>query len=127
MSSTGFKFMNLAFRVRDLLRSRMEVLKEAGIESGFCVLDYGCGPGSYVVPLAQLVGASGHIYALDIHPLAIKELQKKATQKAIENLKTIVSDCNTDFRITKLMWFYYTTLFITFPSLRMCCENYIVC
>ena len=95
MSSTGFKFMNFAFRVRDLLQSRMGVLKEAGIESGFCVLDYGCGPGSYVVPLAQLVGASGHIYALDIHPLAIKELQKKATQKAIENLKTIVSDCNT--------------------------------
>ena len=95
MSSVGFKFMNIAFRVRDLLRSRMDVLKEAGIEPGFCVLDYGCGPGSYVVPLAQLVGASGEIYALDIHPLAIKELQKKVSQKTIKNLKTIESDCNT--------------------------------
>ena len=95
MSSVGFKFMNFAFRIRDLLQSRMVVLKEAGIEPGFCVLDYGCGPGSYIVPLAQLVGGSGEIYALDIHPLAIKEVQKKVTQKAIKNLKTIESDCNT--------------------------------
>ena len=95
MSSVGFKLMNFAFRVRDLLRSRMAVLQEAGIKPGFCVLDYGCGPGSYIVPLAQLVGASGQIYALDIHPLAVKEVQKKAYQKAIKNLKTINSDCNT--------------------------------
>jgi len=51
--------------------------------------------GSYVVPLAQLVGASGEIYALAIHPLAIKEVQKKAAQKAIKSLKTIESDCST--------------------------------
>ena len=59
----------------------MDVLNEAGIEPGFCVLDYGCGPASYMVPLAQLVGTSGEIHALDIHPLAIKRVQKKATQK----------------------------------------------
>jgi ubiquinone/menaquinone biosynthesis C-methylase UbiE len=95
MASVGFKLMTLAFRVRDLLRSRMDVLSEAGIEPGFCVLDYGCGPGGYIVPLAQLVGSSGEIYALDIHPLAIQKVQKKATQKAIMNLKTIESDCKT--------------------------------
>ena len=95
MSSLGFKLMSLVFKVRDFMGPRQDVLKEAGIEPGFCVLDYGCGPGSYVVPLAQLVGASGEIYALDIHPLAIREIQKKATQKAIKNLKTIESDCNT--------------------------------
>jgi ubiquinone/menaquinone biosynthesis C-methylase UbiE len=95
MSSVGFKFMNFALRVRDLLQPRMGVLKEAGIEPGFSVFDYGCGPGSYVEPLAQLVGDSGEIYALDIHPLAIKEVQKKASRKAIKNLKTINSNCST--------------------------------
>ena len=95
MSSVGYKFMTLSFRIRDLLRPRVNVLKEAGIEPGFCVLDYGCGPGSYIEPLAQLVGASGEIYALDIHPLAINIVQKKAAQKAIMNLKTIESDCDT--------------------------------
>ena len=95
MSSVGFKLMTLVLRVRDLLRPRMDVLKEAGIEPGFCVLDYGCGPGSYIVPLTQLVGTSGEIYALDIHPLAIKEAQKKAARQAITYLKTIESDCST--------------------------------
>ena len=51
ISSVGFKFMTIAFRIRDFLRSRMDVLNEAGIEPGFCVLDYGCGPGSYIGPL----------------------------------------------------------------------------
>jgi hypothetical protein len=39
MASFGFKLMTLSVRVRDLLRSRMDVLSEAGIEPGFCVLD----------------------------------------------------------------------------------------
>ena len=95
MSGIGFKFMTLVFRIRDILRPRMDLLKEAGIEPGFCILDYGCGPGSYMAPLAQLVGMSGKIYALDIHPLAIKEVQKIAAQKSITNIKTIESDCDT--------------------------------
>ena len=95
MSRAGFKLMNFVFRIRDFLRPRMDLLKEAGIESGFCILDYGCGPGSYMAPLAQLVGISGEIYALDIHPLAIKEVQKIAAQKSIPNIKTIASDCDT--------------------------------
>ena len=95
MSSVGFKLMAVTFRIRDLLRPRMNVLKEAGIDPGFCVLDYGCGPGSYIAPLAKLVGTSGQIYALDIHPLAIKEVKKTAARNAIRNVKTIESECKT--------------------------------
>jgi ubiquinone/menaquinone biosynthesis C-methylase UbiE len=95
MSNIGFKLMSLAFKVRDLLRPRLDVLKEAGIEAGFSVLDFGCGPGGYIMPLAELVGPSGKIYALDIHPLAVHEVKKKATQKGIKNVVTIESDCST--------------------------------
>ena len=73
----------------------MGLLAEAGIKPGFRVLDYGCGPGSYIAPLAQLVGISGEIYALDINPLAIKEVLKITARKPIPNIKKIVSDCNT--------------------------------
>ena len=95
MSKVGFKLMTFMFRIRDLLRPRMDLLKEVGIEPGFCVLDYGCGPGGYIAPLAQLVGISGEIYALDINPFALKEVQKIAANNAIANIKTIESDCNT--------------------------------
>jgi 23S rRNA U2552 (ribose-2'-O)-methylase RlmE/FtsJ len=95
MSGIGFRLMTLVFKVRDFLRPRMDLLKETGIGSGFYVLDFGCGPGSYIQPLSQLVGVSGVIYALDMHPLAIKEDQSKATRYGIKNIKTIESDCNT--------------------------------
>jgi ubiquinone/menaquinone biosynthesis C-methylase UbiE len=95
MSRVGFKLMSLMFKVRDLLLPRLDVLKEAGIRSGFFVLDFGCGPGGYIMPLIELVGPSGKVYALDIHPLAILEVKKIATRKGIETIETIESDCRT--------------------------------
>jgi ubiquinone/menaquinone biosynthesis C-methylase UbiE len=73
----------------------LDLLREVGIVSGVHILDYGCGPGSYIVPLAELVGTAGKIYALDIQPLAIKEVKNIAARKGIENIETIESDCNT--------------------------------
>lgn len=95
MPSLGFKLMSLLFKVRDLLRPRSEVIKEAGIEPEFVVLDFGCGPGGYIAPLVDLVGPSGMIYALDLHPLAIHEVKKMANRKRYKNLETIESDCRT--------------------------------
>jgi len=95
MSNIGFKLMSLMFKVRDLLRPRLDVLKEAGIKSGYSVLDFGCGPGGYIMPLVELVGPSGKILALDIHPLAIDEVKKKMARKGIKNIVTIESDCST--------------------------------
>ena len=74
-SNRGFKVMSFCYKFRDLFLPRMNILKEAEIQRGFHVLDYGCGPGGYVIPLAELVGTSGKIYALDIHPLAIEMVQ----------------------------------------------------
>ena len=95
MPGLAFKLMALAFNIRDLIRPRKDVLKEAGLEPGFRVLDFGCGPGSYIAPLSELLGLAGKIYALDIHPLALQKVRKIAARRAIENLSTIESDCNT--------------------------------
>ncbi len=95
MSGLSFKLMALIFRIRDRFQPRMNLLKETGIATGFRVLDYGCGAGSYILPLAGLVGTTGKIYALDIHPLAIKEIKKIAAREKIDNIETITSACNT--------------------------------
>ena len=95
MSSLGFKLMSLMFKVRDLLWPRSDVLKEAEIEPGFAVLDFGCGPGGYIAPLVELVGPSGKIHVLDIHPLAIHEAKRMAKRKGFGNILTIESDCHT--------------------------------
>jgi len=90
-----YKLMALFFKFRDFFLPRMNIVKEVGIEPGFHVLDYGCGPGSYIVPLAKLVGESGKIYALDIHPLAIQMVQDIGERKGLKNIETIHSDCAT--------------------------------
>jgi ubiquinone/menaquinone biosynthesis C-methylase UbiE len=95
MSNLDFRLMSLTYKLRDFRLPRMNILKKVGIETGFHVLDYGCGPGSYIVPLVKLVGDSGKIYALDIHPLAIEVVQKLTSKKGITNVQTILSDCKT--------------------------------
>jgi ubiquinone/menaquinone biosynthesis C-methylase UbiE len=94
-SNLGFRLMALGYKFRDLRLPRMDILKEVGIKQGFHVLDYGCGPGSYIIPLAELVGKSGKIHALDIHPLAIQKVQDIASRKQLANVETILSDCKT--------------------------------
>lgn len=84
--------MSLAFKARDLIRSRLKVLTEAEIKPGARVLDYGCGPGSYIIPLAKLVGPSGRVYALDIHPLAIRAVERAIAKRGLANVETIHSD-----------------------------------
>lgn len=90
-----FRFMCFAFKLRDLLLPRKNILKEVGIKSGFHILDYGCGSGSYITATAELVGESGKIYALDIHPLALRRVRNIASKKQLANVETTCSDCET--------------------------------
>jgi len=74
------------------------VLAEVGIKRGHYVLDFGCGPGSYVKATAELIGPEGKIYALDLHPYAVGKVQKLASKYGFDNVETIESDCKTDLQ-----------------------------
>jgi len=91
-SNLDFRFMALVLGMRDFFRPRKESLKEVGIKPGFYILEYGCGPGGYTIPTAQMVGEAGKIYALDMHPLAIQMVQSRAAKKKLTNIETILSD-----------------------------------
>jgi ubiquinone/menaquinone biosynthesis C-methylase UbiE len=95
-SDWGFRLMALEFKLRDLFQPRKDILKEVGIKPGFHVLDYGCGPGSYVMITAELVGKAGKVYALDAHPLAIKMVQDMISRKHLTNVETVHSECATN-------------------------------
>jgi len=95
VSNFHFKLMSFGFKFRDLFLPRKNILKEVGIKPEFHVLDYGCGPGDYIIAAAELVGKSGKIYALDIHPLATQTVQNIASKKRLTNVETICSDCKT--------------------------------
>jgi len=94
-SNLDFRLMSLTMKFRDFVRPRMNILEEVEIKEGFHVLDYGCGPGSYIIPVARLVGESGKVYALDVHPLAIRSVQSLASKNRLDNIQTILSSCQT--------------------------------
>jgi ubiquinone/menaquinone biosynthesis C-methylase UbiE len=95
MSNLAFNGMTMFFKVRDFISPRRQVMEEAGLRPGDRVLDYGCGPGAYIPGAAEMVGRSGKIYALDVHPLAIKRVQSIAKRRGLANVETINSDCRT--------------------------------
>lgn len=95
MGDLDFRIMAFSFKIRDFLRPRRDIVEEVGIKEGFHVLDYGCGPGSYVTAVAELVGKSGKLYALDMNPLAIKMVKRIVVKKQLLNVETILSNCST--------------------------------
>ncbi|BDC17620.1 hypothetical protein HS5_05100 [Acidianus sp. HS-5] len=55
------------------------------------VVDHGCGPGFYTIPLSHLVGEKGLVYAVDSNAKSIKVLEDKLRKKGINNVKSFVS------------------------------------
>jgi ubiquinone/menaquinone biosynthesis C-methylase UbiE len=93
-----FHGMKLSYKARDLIKPRQILLSEVPIKPGDMVLDYGCGPGSYSFIVAKIVGLAGRVYALDIHPLAVKHVENLVQKRGIRNIQTILSDCDTGLK-----------------------------
>jgi ubiquinone/menaquinone biosynthesis C-methylase UbiE len=90
----SFKIMTFVLWIRDLIRSPYKILSKVDlIRTGACVIDYGCGPGSYSIAAAKMVGPTGKVYAADNNPLAIHEVQWKANKKDITNITALLTDC----------------------------------
>lgn len=75
------------FQVADFVFPKPHRLAGFGIEPGFAVVDYGCGPGRYLAEASKLVGPTGKVYAVDIHRLAIQDVERL---KATLNLTNVI-------------------------------------
>lgn len=87
-----FHLMALEFRLKARSGRPERVLAEAGIAAGAVVLDFGCGPGRYTIPVARRVGPSGKVFALDLHPLALRYVEKAARRAGVDNVEGLLSD-----------------------------------
>ena len=95
LSDISFYLMSLTFKIRDFLKPPLQCLREAGLEPGWRVLDFGCGPGSYAVAAAETVGSTGMVYALDKNLTAIRMVQRKASNLGLTNLEAVHSHLDT--------------------------------
>jgi ubiquinone/menaquinone biosynthesis C-methylase UbiE len=64
----------------------LEMLQRIGIRNGQTVLDFGCGSGTYTIPVAKIVGTRGRVYALDKDKHALDNLMKKAQLARLKNI-----------------------------------------
>ncbi|WP_372642176.1 class I SAM-dependent methyltransferase [Ancylomarina sp.] len=96
---------NLAFRGMAFFMKLMDFLtnyssrniRVLNIKSGQTVIDYGCGPARYIKDASRMVGTSGKVIAVDIHPLAIKNVNDKIKKYKLSNVDaTLATGYKTD-------------------------------
>jgi ubiquinone/menaquinone biosynthesis C-methylase UbiE len=96
MSNFTFKMMSLVgIPIRNMFMPPDKMLAEVEMKPGSHVLDFGCGPGVFTTMIAEKIGPSGIVYALDINPFAVTMVERKARKKNLGNVRTIRSNCFT--------------------------------
>ena len=92
-SDWHFRVMVWLYQLQDLfLNPRRRLEKMPIIKEGMVVVDYGCGPGRYTIPIAELVGPQGKVFAVDIQPLAVKAVKKKVERRSLPNVEAVLVD-----------------------------------
>ena len=80
-SSTGHRLSNASFidaHYAACRKSYEAMLRAVGLQSGWHVLDAGCGSGSFLPLMAELVGPHGRIAAFDLAPENIAQVSALA-------------------------------------------------
>jgi ubiquinone/menaquinone biosynthesis C-methylase UbiE len=67
------------------------VIKALKLESDMKVVDLGSGTGYFTFRLAEAVGSSGKVYAVDIDEEMNASINKQAVAKQMDNVKTILA------------------------------------
>lgn len=68
--------------LRRWMQNPMEILRPH-VREGMWVLEPGPGMGFFTIPLAQLVGASGRVIAVDVQPKMIAALMRRAVRAGV--------------------------------------------
>lgn len=72
--------------------SAHQLWERSALRPGETVLDVGCGPGHATVELAEIVGSTGHVLAVDESPLFLKHLQDRVVARRLNNVERVLGD-----------------------------------
>jgi arsenite methyltransferase len=68
-----------------------EVLQSLPLEPGTRVADIGSGGGYFTLRFAEAVGRDGMVYAVDTDPELLAYVEKSASEKGLENVRTALA------------------------------------
>lgn len=66
-----------------------ENIKELGIHEGMAVADLGAGTGAYTILLAEKVGESGRVYAVEVQKDFLINIKTEATNRGLKNIELL--------------------------------------
>ena len=77
---------------RDQWMDVERIFSLAGVTPGDIVADVGCHEGYLSVRLAEAVGKSGKVYAVDVREDRLRTLEKNARERKLSQIKTVLGD-----------------------------------
>lgn len=69
-----------------------QLLLHIGVANAQTVVDYGCGPGTFTIPCARIVGPEGKVYAYDTQKPLLRQVESSARAAGLSNIETVISD-----------------------------------
>lgn len=76
---------------REVFRMKDEIVAQMGLSQGMTVADIGAGTGLFSLPIAEKVGASGSVIAVDISQKLLDHIIQRGAEAKITNIKTQLS------------------------------------
>lgn len=67
------------------------VLSRLKLKPGLSVLDAGCGPGLLTVPIAQAIGSTGRVLALDVQPGMLERSKAGVAKSGLNNVDFLLA------------------------------------
>ncbi|MFC2065763.1 class I SAM-dependent methyltransferase [Chloroflexota bacterium] len=81
------RFLDSGFR--RWLQPPDKVIERSGIKQGMTVMELGCGSGAFTTFVARVVGEQGKVYAVDIQPAMLRQLERKLSRPENQDITNI--------------------------------------
>ncbi|MBC7330781.1 class I SAM-dependent methyltransferase [bacterium] len=84
-----YSFPYLSGEKVEILAKGESLFPQMGIKEGKIIVDFGCGPGAFTIPIARIVGKSGIVFAIDKNEKFLSDLKEMAEGEGLDNIKII--------------------------------------
>ncbi len=75
---------------REIYVQRHRIVEAIGLRPGMAVADIGAGTGLFVERLAEKIGPTGRLYAVDIAPRFVEHIRKRAELQGLKQVKALL-------------------------------------
>jgi ubiquinone/menaquinone biosynthesis C-methylase UbiE len=76
---------------RDAWQNPEEVVTALGLAPGDQIADLGSGGGYFTFPIAEVVGKTGHVYAVDVDKSLLAYIAKQSEKRGLPQIETVLA------------------------------------